>query len=298
MRNGKFLFTSESMTEGHPDKICDQISDEMLDQIYKEDPQARVACETMVGMGFIIVTGEITTETYVNVQKLVRKVLKEIGYTKPEYGFDHESVGVLTSIHEQSADIALGVDESKKKAIGAGDQGMMSGYATNETPELMPLPILLAHRLAKKLTDVRKNKTLPYLRPDGKSQVKVHYQKGKPKAVEQVVLAVPHQPQVSNEQIKKDLYKKVVCPVLEEFKFKIDMFWRIRDLIKDEMSKRKESIHPQRLKQCLDKVDEEKESLKKQLEKTREERLNLEIELIIGRQKLFFLKKDLEEKSG
>ncbi|NIP40895.1 MAG: methionine adenosyltransferase [Candidatus Aenigmarchaeota archaeon] len=215
MRSGKFLFTSEAMTEGHPDKVCDQISDAVLDEIIKDDPNARVACETMAGMGFIIVTGEITTKTWVDVQKIVRDVLKNVGYTEPEYGFDYQSVGVLTSIHEQSPDIALGVN--KKKKLGAGDQGMMSGYATNETPELMPLPILLAHRLAKKLADVRKKGVLKYLRPDGKTQVTVEYEKRKPKRIEAVVVAAQHDPDVSLGKLRKDVKKYVIKPVCGKY---------------------------------------------------------------------------------
>ncbi len=217
MRSGKFLFTSEAMTEGHPDKVCDQISDAVLDAIIKNDPQARVACETMAGMGFVIVTGEITTKTWVDVQKIVRNVLKDVGYTEPEYGFDHESVGVLTSIHEQSPDIALGVNKRKKKELGAGDQGMMSGYATNETPELMPLPILLAHRLAKKLAYVRKKGVLKYLRPDGKTQVTVEYEKAKPKRIESVVVAAQHDPDVSLGKLRKDVRKHVIQPVCRKY---------------------------------------------------------------------------------
>jgi S-adenosylmethionine synthetase len=217
MRNGKFLFTSEAMTEGHPDKVCDQISDAVLDAIFEKDPDARVACETMAGMGFIIVTGEITTKTYVDVQGIVRKVLKEVGYTEPEYGFDYKSVGVLSSIHEQSPDIAMGVDKKKKKRLGAGDQGMMSGYATNETPELMPLPILLAHRLARRLAEVRKKGILKYLRPDGKTQVTVEYENGKFKRIEAVVVAAQHNPDVSLAKLRKDIRKHVIQPVCRQY---------------------------------------------------------------------------------
>ncbi|MBQ7564069.1 MAG: methionine adenosyltransferase [Lachnospiraceae bacterium] len=222
----KYLFTSESVTEGHPDKVCDAISDAVLDACMAADPNSRVACEAATCTGFVLVTGEITTSAYVDIQKIVRDTVKEIGYTKSEYGFDGNTCAVLVAIDEQSSDIAMGVDkalEAKEnqmsdeeiEAIGAGDQGMMFGYATNETPEYMPYSIALAHKLAKKLTDVRKDGTLPYLRPDGKSQVSVEYDKdGKPIRLEAVVLSTQHDDDVTQEQIHEDIKKYVFDPVL------------------------------------------------------------------------------------
>jgi len=213
MRKGNYVFTSESITEGHPDKICDQISDSVVDTIIKDDPGARVACECMAGNGFIVVTGEITTKTYVDILGVVREVLRSRGYDKPEYGFDFRSVGVLTSINKQSPDIAQGVNADKKKELGAGDQGMMTGYACSDTPELMPAPIMYAQKLAMRLAEVRKNKTLPYLRPDGKTQVSVEYRNGKPVRFPVVVIAAQHDPDVSLEKIRKDIIQHVVRPV-------------------------------------------------------------------------------------
>ena len=222
----KRLFTSESVTEGHPDKVCDAISDAILDACMESDPMSRVACETAVCTGFALVTGEITTNAYVDIQKIVRDTVKEIGYTKSEYGFDGNTCAVLVAIDEQSADIAMGVDkalEAKEnkmsdaeiEAIGAGDQGMMFGYATNETDEYMPYPISLAHKLALQLTKVRKDGTLTYLRPDGKSQVSVEYDEaGKPVRLEAVVLSTQHDPDVTQEQIHADIKKHVFDPIL------------------------------------------------------------------------------------
>ncbi|UCH12717.1 MAG: methionine adenosyltransferase [Candidatus Omnitrophota bacterium] len=205
----KYLFTSESVTEGHPDKICDQISDAVLDAIYEKDPQGRVACETMVTTGLAIVAGEITTKCYVAIPKIVRNTIKAIGYTDPIYGFDYLTCGVITSIQEQSPDIALGVDTG-----GAGDQGMMFGYATNETAEFMPLPITLAHKLTRMLAKVRKEEILKYLRPDGKSQVTVEYHDGVPKRVEAVVVSAHHDRKVKLTQIRRDIKKKVIKEVI------------------------------------------------------------------------------------
>ena len=222
----KRLFTSESVTEGHPDKVCDAISDAILDACMEKDPMSRVACETATCTGFVLVTGEITTNAYVDIQKIVRDTVKEIGYTKSEYGFDGNTCAVLVAIDEQSADIAMGVDkalEAKEnkmsdaqiEAIGAGDQGMMFGYATNETEEYMPYSISLAHKLARQLTKVRKDGTLKYLRPDGKSQVSVEYdENGKPIRLEAVVLSTQHDPDVTQEQIHEDIKKYVFAPVL------------------------------------------------------------------------------------
>jgi S-adenosylmethionine synthetase len=234
MSSPKLMFTSESVTEGHPDKICDQVSDAVLDACLEQDPRSRVACETAVKTGYVMLLGEITTNAVFNYDELVRKVVNEIGYDASEKGFDGNSCGVLVAIAKQSGDIAMGVDkaleaksgqmtEAEVEAIGAGDQGMMFGYACNETPTLMPLPIYLAHKLTRRQSEVRKNGTLPWLRPDAKSQVTVEYSFGKPKRIDNVLISTQHAPEISQEDIRKNVIERIINPVLPKELVDADM---------------------------------------------------------------------------
>lgn len=211
MTNSKYLFTSESVSEGHPDKICDQISDTILDELMSQDPNSRVAVETLTTTGLILIAGEVTTKGYVDAQAIARRVLKNIGYDKPEYGFNYDDCSVIVSLHEQSPDISMGVNKSPEEQ-GAGDQGLMLGYATSETPELMPLPIMLAHKLVKKLAEVRRSGEITFLRPDGKSQVTIEYENGKPKRLHTVVVSA-HHADIPIEQVRKEIKEKIILPV-------------------------------------------------------------------------------------
>ena len=213
-KDGKHLFTSESVTEGHPDKICDQISDAILDDLIAQDSKSRVACETLVTTGLVLIAGEITSKGYCEFQKVVRDMVKEIGYTSAKYGFDYETCSVVSSIHEQSKDISRGVDETEGREQGAGDQGLMFGYACRETEELMPMPIMLAHKLVRRLAQTRKDKTLPFLRPDGKSQVTVQYEGNKPVRVDAVVIAAQHDAEVKMDDLREDIKREVIRSVI------------------------------------------------------------------------------------
>src|SRR5918911_1420028 len=209
MARDEYLFTSESVTEGHPDKIADQISDAVRDAIIRQDPTGRVACETLLTTGLVVVAGEITTNCYVDIPRVARDTIREIGYTRAKFGFDFETCGVITAIDEQSSDIAMGVDN-----LGAGDQGLMFGYACNETPELMPLPIMLAHKLVQRLSERRKSGAIDYLRPDGKSQVTAKYVDGKPVSIDTVVISTQHSPDVSNDRLRQDVIEQVILPTI------------------------------------------------------------------------------------